>query len=94
MKKKVNEANPALKFARKDQVLLNKLRIGHSKIKRQLLLSNENPNTCDSFKIKITITHIFTEYTIYTNERKKFNLEDSFEKLLRYPYQCKKYVNL
>jgi len=54
-----------------DSVLLNWLRIGHSRLTHSYLLSGDDPPTCQSCRIPLTIKHILVECT---------NLRDICEK--------------
>ena len=46
-KTSVFDRNPALKFNRRDQVLITRLRIGHSQITHQHLINKEERKMCE-----------------------------------------------
>jgi len=45
-------------MSRYDSVLLNRLRIGHSRLTHSYLLSDDDPSTCQSCGIPLTVKHI------------------------------------
>ena len=48
-------------MSRYDSVLLNRLRIGHSRLTHSYLLSGDDPPTCQSCGIPLTVKHILVE---------------------------------
>jgi len=50
-------------MSRYDSVLLNRLRIGHSRLTHSYLLSGDDPPTCQSCGIPLTVKHILVECT-------------------------------
>jgi len=50
-------------MSRYDSVLLNRLRIGHSRLTHSHLLSGDDPPTCQSCGIPPTVKHILVECT-------------------------------
>jgi len=53
-------------MSRYDSVLLNILRIGHSRLTHSYLLSGDDPPTCQSCGIPLTVKHILVECTNLT----------------------------
>jgi len=48
-------------MSRYDSVLLNRLQIGHSRLTHSYLLSGDDPPTCQSCGIPLTVKHILVE---------------------------------
>ena len=48
-------------MSRYDSILLNRLRIGQSRLTHSYLLSGDDPPTCRSCRIPLTVKHILVE---------------------------------
>jgi len=59
-------------ISRYDSVLLNRLRIGHSRLTRSYLLSGDDPPTCQSCGIALTVKHILVECRNSHDIREKY----------------------
>jgi len=59
-------------ISRYDSVLLNRLRIGHSLLTHSYLLSGDDPPTCESCGIPLTVKHILVECTSLQDIREKY----------------------
>lgn len=90
----VFDKNPAINFKRKDQVLITRLRIGHTKITHQHLLNKENKAECEHCKLQTNIQHILIECPTYETKRKKLKLKRNLTEILNDPTQCKLVVQL
>jgi len=55
-----------------DSVLLNRLRIGHSRLTHSYLLYCDGPPTCQSCGIPLTVKHILVECTNLRDIREKY----------------------
>jgi len=55
-----------------DSVLLNRLRIGHSRLTHSYLLSVDDPPTCHSCGIPLTVKHILVECRSLRDIREKY----------------------
>jgi len=64
-------------YIKKNEVALNKLRIGHSQISHNFLMNKKDPPICSSCGVQLSIKHIPTECV-----RKKFNLSEHISTLL------------
>jgi len=53
-------------------VLLNRLRIGHSRLTHSYLLCGDDPPTCQSCGISLTVKHILVECTNLCDTREKY----------------------
>jgi len=59
-------------MSRYDSVLLNRLRIGHSRLTHSYLLCGDGPPTCQSCGIPLTVKHILVECTNLQDIREKY----------------------
>jgi len=59
-------------MSRYDFVLLNRLRIGHSRLTHSYLLCGDAPPTCQSCGIPLTVKHILVECTNLRDIREKY----------------------
>jgi len=59
-------------FNRKDQVLVNRLMIGHTRLTHSHLLSKEPPPMCTYCSTLLTVEHILTDCFHYQSIRQKF----------------------
>jgi len=59
-------------MSRYDSVLLNRLRIGHSRLTHSYLLSGDDPPTCQSYGIPLTVKHILVECHNLRDTREKY----------------------
>jgi len=59
-------------ISRYDSVLLNRLRIGHSRLTHSYLLCGDDPPTCQSCGIPLTVKHILVERTNLRDIREKY----------------------
>ncbi|VVC35733.1 Hypothetical protein CINCED_3A015917 [Cinara cedri] len=72
---------------RKFEVILTRLRIGHTQISHSFLMAKEEPPICTACGVHVTIKHILTECRIYQNTRTFFNLTDSIAEILQNNHQ-------
>lgn len=68
--------------SRREEIVLTRLRIGHTFLTHLYLFKQENPPICDFCQsnhtnIQLTIKHIFLECTALVNARRKFNIQSS-----------------
>ena len=59
-------------ISRYDSVLLNRLRVGHSRLTHSYLLSGDDPPTCQSCGIPLTVQHILVECHNLHDIREKY----------------------
>jgi len=59
-------------MSRYDSVLLNRLRIGHSRLTHSYLFCGHDPPTCQSCGIPLTVKHILVECTNLRDIREKY----------------------
>ena len=68
--------------SRRDQVVLHRLRIGHTKLTHSYLISKDNPPTCESCQMPLSVKHILLDCTKYSSQRLKFNISGNLQKVL------------
>jgi len=56
-------------YSRKEQVILNRLLIGHTHLTHSYLLNKEQPPNCNYCKSLLTVEHILTSCSAYRNIR-------------------------
>ena len=70
-------------LGRYDSVLINRLRIGHTRLKNFYLLKGENQPVCEACHSPLTVKHILVYCTRYSAARQRYfgvdTLEDVFE---------------
>ncbi|XP_078051398.1 uncharacterized protein LOC144477544 [Augochlora pura] len=60
---------------RQQQVAINRIRIGHSKLTHSFLISKTSPPLCDICNSQITIKHILLNCSMYTELRAKYKMK-------------------
>jgi len=68
---------------KKFEVIITSLRIGHSQISHSFLMAKEDPPTCATCGVQITIKHILTECGTYLNIRSSLNLLEPLSEILQ-----------
>ncbi|CAI6372874.1 unnamed protein product [Macrosiphum euphorbiae] len=68
---------------RKFEVIITRLRIGHSQISHSFLMAKEDPPTCATCGVQITIKHILTECRTYLNIRSSLNMPEPLSEILQ-----------
>ncbi|KAF0748217.1 RNase H domain-containing protein [Aphis craccivora] len=66
--------NKSLIKCRREKVLLNRLRIGHTRLTHKYLMAKEEPNQCTVCEVTLTVKHIITECYQYSEDLKKYNI--------------------
>ena len=67
---------------RRDQVVLNRLRIGHSNVTHIHLITKENKKKCLRCDSDVTIKHLFIDCPMYNLERINVNLPKDLKECL------------
>ena len=79
---------PLCNLPRRDEILIHRLRVGHTHLTHSYLLKKEHLPQCTNCKVPLTIRHILIDCAQYTSQRIKFytvpTLCDLFKKI---PYQ-------
>ena len=71
------------KLTRRDEVVIHRLRVGHSHLTHSYLLKKELPPVCDGCGTSLTVEHMIIGCSKYTSQRRKFfdnccSVEDLF----------------
>ncbi|XP_060868680.1 uncharacterized protein LOC132943669 [Metopolophium dirhodum] len=61
-------------LTRKEEVVINRLRIGHTRLTHAFLMKKEDPPMCPTCNDPMTVKHILTDCRKYELQRQKFNL--------------------
>ena len=91
VKSNVFEHNPSLNFKRKDQIIISRLRIGHTFISHQHIFSKEQ-NYCELCNTPINRHHILINCPVLQNLRKKFKLKTDLRNILNSVKECEKVI--
>jgi ribonuclease HI len=76
---------PASRLSRRDEVLLARLRIGHTRLTHGHLLTREKVvPQCDTCDVPLTIRHVLSECIKHDALRTELKLSQSYEELLSY----------
>ncbi len=62
---------------RKDQVVMSRLRMRHTRATNGHHMENADESWCDEFNTKVTVEHILFECQLYARNRLKYNLKKS-----------------
>lgn len=73
---------PPLEMSRSEQVMINRLRIGHSHITHSFLMSGDPPNECTNCNTRLTIKHILIDCSLYTQNRLSHNIKRTLPEIL------------
>jgi ribonuclease HI len=73
--------------SRRDEIVLHRLRIGHTRLTHSYLLNKENAPECPQCLCLLTVDHIMIQCPIYDSIRKRFYSNDNMKDLfLNIPY--------
>ena len=86
IKPKLGDLTPAYRSVRRDEVLLCRLRIGHTRLTHSFLFNDEDPPECDTCQCIATVKHILLDCTKYTAFRQELfkdhtTVHDIFDKV-------------
>lgn len=76
---------PLQNFKRQDQVIITRLRVGHTKITHSYLLDRTLPPTCTNCHSKISVRHIISECPLYHLHRDQFHISTYSSTVLNNP---------
>ncbi|KAL4113851.1 hypothetical protein QTP88_017412 [Uroleucon formosanum] len=61
-------------LSRKEKILMNRLRIGHTRLTHQHLMAKEEPTQCTVCGVALTVKHVITECYQYAEDLKTYNI--------------------
>ena len=94
IKDNIFESNPALKLNRTNQVLITRLRIGHTHLTHQHLISKQPRNLCQDCKVPQTVNHILLDCPKFAEQRReKKLLSSNIKELLNNTKNCQNVIN-
>lgn len=88
LRNSIFERSPALSFERKDQVIINRLRIGHTNISHLHLITKTERGECDVCYTELSVKHILIDCPKYDISRLKFKMIADLEKCLNSVKSC------
>mgnify|MGYP003623217385 CR=1 FL=1 len=91
-------------ITRRDQVVLTRLRIGHTRITHSHILNHEPQPSCDQCHTNLTVRHILVECPRYDEQRRKYHVPEDMstalsdatrsEKVLKFAKEIKLYEHI
>ena len=85
IKPTLGDWSPIARKSRKEQVIISRLRIGHTRLTHSFLLKQEQQPQCSTCQTPCTVKHFLLECRIFAPIRKRFfnanNMKDLFEKV-------------
>ena len=83
IKTTVKPWSSSIQVTRKHEVTLTRLRIGHTRLTHgHLMNTNDLPPKCDQCNVNLSIKHIFTNCTKFTNKRRMLFGNKNFKEIL------------
>lgn len=82
IKNNVLDVNPAINLNRRDQIIITRLRIGHTKLTHEYLLNKEDPRICTECEIPLNVEHIKLKCPTFKLERKKCKIKNNLREVL------------
>ena len=77
---------------RREQAVLSRLRIGHTKFSRKHLIERTDRPYCDQCNVPISVKYIIIKCAKFSEIRKKLKLKNSLKKNLGNRWQVKKTI--
>ncbi|KAE9521282.1 hypothetical protein AGLY_018301 [Aphis glycines] len=73
---------PQTKTTRKTEIIITRLRIGHTLLTHGHLMNNQTPTECPSCGTTLTVKHLLTECRSNEEERKKHNIPSNLYEII------------
>lgn len=89
LKTKIHEVETTIKFtklpsiSRRSQIILRRLRIGHTRLTHGHLMKSENAPICQVCNTPITVKHLLLTCPQYQKQRTKHNLDSTLSEILQ-----------
>ena len=93
IKKSTSDPSPTMFLPRKEQVIINRLRIGHTNITHIHLITKNEASFCNTCYTHLSVKHILTDCLLYQEHRLKNQIPNTIEECLNTEVQCKKIIN-
>lgn len=85
------------KHSRRDEIIINRLKLGHTNITHNFLMNKSDPPICEICQVQITVEHILIHCKKYEKERNEIRLDKSLQNILKEDFskECKllKFLN-
>lgn len=82
IKKDTRAWDSSYRKIRKEETALTRLRIGHTAFTHGYLMRGLEPPSCDTCHTPLTLKHIITTCTLYTDTRTRHNIPDTLAEAL------------
>jgi ribonuclease HI len=77
IKKSTERWKPARNLTRRDQVVLTRTRIGHTRLTHSYHMEHKERPTCQTCDVAVTIRHLLFECPVYDDSRRTYNIRES-----------------
>ena len=75
IRKTIETWHSAFNSSRKTEIVLTRLRIGHTRLTHQFILEGGDPPVCDDCAITLSVKHILVECPKFSCQRQKYNFD-------------------
>ena len=79
----IGKNQPPLRQDRREEVVLSRLRIGHTRLTHSFLLTRDEPPYCYACNKPITVRHFLIECDDFTQVRRKYFHVDTYKQLFQ-----------
>lgn len=93
IRKNTYERNPTKKLTRKDQIVITRLRIGHTKITHEHLISKKEKHKCENCDMEMSREHIILQCPYLSDLRKEHKLANDICAILSKPEQMTRLIS-
>ncbi|XP_060880770.1 uncharacterized protein LOC132952480 [Metopolophium dirhodum] len=81
-----------LELSRKEETIINRLRIGHTHLTHSYLMTKDDPPLCDACNVLLTVNHVITECQKYNMYRNQYHISEQIcQALGPNPQDCSDY---
>lgn len=67
---------------RRNEIVINRIRLGHTRLTHSYLLTKTEPPTCDTCQKPLTVSHIILECVKYRAQREIYNIQPTLVEAL------------
>lgn len=82
IKGSVSPWTTSIRDKRREEVILTRLRIGHTRLTHEYLMTRSSPPICRTCNTQLTVKHILTDCTQYADKRRLFELSSDISDIL------------
>ena len=85
---------PTKNLSRKEQIIITRLRIWHTRITHQHIFTKDRQEACNYCLTPMSVEHILIYCPKYEEERRKLNLKNNMKDILNDTQQCSNVIKL